>query len=472
MRSKAWRRLPVRVPAVFRFPVLLCFVLVAAGCTTPAAEDGPASDAAEGATTSQGSSSPSEVLTVPALSAPASQARSLDPRAVTFTWLPATSSAGIATYELILGGTSRSECRSTHTQCTVRNLAPGTQYEWTVTARSLTGKIATSVARSFTTNARPDVVGALAETNGLEQVPLQVRLGWGPARDADGDALTYQVRLAPAGGRESSICSGNILSCDVPTRLTAGTRYTMTLVATDAIGLEASTTATFTTRRPIVLVHGYMGDSTTWNGMLQALVAADYPVLDFDPTRAGVQAMAYDSIMDGGIPRVATAEVAPRINAALIAAGYSSDAPIDVVAHSMGGLVTRWLAEQAGASVNVRDYSISTPTKWGTQVRNLVTLATPHYGSNWSFCFSDVCEDMSPDSPFLEYLGYEAAGAQTRYFAAGGGEDAVVDWRSAQLSGADWTYIEDACHSDSDCRIIGHPDALDLVERALEMRRA
>ena len=387
-------------------------------------------------------------------------------------WSPGSSSRGIASYELVVGGTTRAECSGPSTSCVVRGLAEGRTYDWRVVGHSSTGRTATSGFSTFTTNAAPVVTGLLSDVDGLEQVPLELRISWAAATDPDGDAVRYTIQVAGPDVRAGVACATTAQTCDLPFTLRPGGTYRLTLEATDAIGLSASTSATFTARRPVVLIHGYMGDADTWDGMRQSLLGEGFPVLDFDASQAGVQAMAYDSIVDGGIAVVAVSEVAPRIEAALTRGGYAKNQPVDVVAHSMGGLVTRWLVEEAGETLTVRDYRVTTEAKWSTQVRTLVTLATPHHGSKWPYCLTDVCSDMAPESDFLEFLGYDPRPPTTRYYTVGGGEDAIVSAQSARLSTSEWTYIPDACHTESDCRIVGHPTALRVVMDALDMRKA
>ena len=109
---------------------------------------------------------------------------------------------------------------------------------------------------------------------------------------------------------------------------------------------------------PIVLIPGWHGDATTFDEMIPKLQAQGLTVVDFDSAKAGTQAMGYAPTASGQhISYVAGKVVEEKITAALAANGYASTQKIDIVAHSMGGLVSRFLIEQPGADV---DYWSST----------------------------------------------------------------------------------------------------------------
>lgn len=71
---------------------------------------------------------------------------------------------------------------------------------------------------------------------------------------------------------------------------------------------------------------------------------------------------------------------------------------VDIVAHSMGGLVAR------AAIQGVRTRTAGFP---GTiYVEDVITLSTPHTGTNWArLCTNYQCRDMRPGSGFLAWAG-------------------------------------------------------------------
>ncbi len=228
---------------------------------------------------------------------------------------------------------------------------------------------------------------------------------------------------------------------------------------------------------PIVLIPGWHGDAGTFREMIPKLTAQGFTVLDFDQATPGIQALGYAPSADGQhISYVAGKIVEEKIQAALAANGYSSTQKVDIIAHSMGGLVARFLIEQPGADVEY--WSSSTGwygngvadvrTDWASRVDDLIMLGTPNHGTweawvptliggfGW---WNPTGSDMRPGSEFLDRMGY-AEPAGERYHAIGGdpqylqwlqydydgdgikhGFDGVVPAESPYVTGATMDYI-------------------------------
>lgn len=131
-------------------------------------------------------------------------------------------------------------------------------------------------------------------------------------------------------------------------------------------------------RRPVLLVHCYTMNWSNFAFLWLRLKAAGHgPVLFANlPRMFGPM----DGLV-GGLGR--------RIDAVLASTGASE---LDVVAHSMGGLVTRRLMGDDDAAGRRR-------------VRRLVTLATPHHGTRAAhLAFGPNGASMRPGSSFLRSL--------------------------------------------------------------------
>jgi hypothetical protein len=228
---------------------------------------------------------------------------------------------------------------------------------------------------------------------------------------------------------------------------------------------------------PVVLIPGWHGDPASFDRMIPALEAAGLTVLDFDPARAGAQALAYAPARDGQhIPDVAASVVGPAIDAALVRAGYGPGTEFDVVGYSMGGLVARSLIETAG---------------WAGRVRTLVMLGTPNHGTIAAWVPATVGGfgrwnatggDMRPGSPFLRSMG-TAEPAGERYVAIGGAPpwlplryDGLVPSESPFLTG-DEHYLVPAHHGALPRDVPAHhgalprdPQAVGLIVTALGYR--
>ncbi len=189
---------------------------------------------------------------------------------------------------------------------------------------------------------------------------------------------------------------------------------------------------------PIVLIPGWHGHGDDFDPLIPLLEAQGLTVLDFDLDAPGIQALSYAPTAAGQhISYVAAKIVEEDIEAALEANGYDPAAQkIDVVAHSMGGLIARFLIEQPGADVDswsddggwggggVPDLAVD----WASRIDDLVMLGTPNHGTweGWVPStlggFGDrtaTGTDMEPGSTFLRRMG-DAAPPGENYTAIGG----------------------------------------------------
>ncbi len=137
--------------------------------------------------------------------------------------------------------------------------------------------------------------------------------------------------------------------------------------------------------RPVILCHGYhmrglsLGILAMWLRWMGRSVIA---MPTFGPTTAGVRHYAD--------------QLSGRIRDLLQETGADA---VDLVGHSMGGLVARACLAQAR-----RDGDSS------LRVAHLVTLGTPHRGTDlWAFTWGDCGLDMRPGSSFFGWLGEDPA---------------------------------------------------------------
>ncbi len=137
---------------------------------------------------------------------------------------------------------------------------------------------------------------------------------------------------------------------------------------------------------PIVLIPGWMTDEKAaflMDALKVMLEEAGFEVVDFkgvlgNPTHTIVydpldpNGSSYDGVITGS---KGVAQLAEDVKA-LIEAKLGPDQPFDIIAHSMGGLVARWLAEKIGMAGRIDD---------------LITLGTPHHGAP----LADVVEELA-----------------------------------------------------------------------------
>lgn len=203
---------------------------------------------------------------------------------------------------------------------------------------------------------------------------------------------------------------------------------------------------------PVVLIHGWSGGVTdsllnyTWWNLTQKLISNGYKVLDFDVTKKGIQWLVYEpDWFEHHIPWIAW-KVCEKIKDALILNGYPPNQTIDIVAHSMGGLVARFIAEHYMEDVDYWNKNWKgTGYPWygdgdadisigAYQIDDLIAVGTPCHGVppniNESFLRSVIkyayfpwwigqIPDMIYNSPFLEAMGYEGSDL-VDYYGVGG----------------------------------------------------
>ena len=204
---------------------------------------------------------------------------------------------------------------------------------------------------------------------------------------------------------------------------------------------------------PVVLIHGWTGSISdsiinfTWWNLTKKLQQHGFKILDFDPIKPGIQWLTYDPGWENHhIPWIA-AKVSQRIRKALVLNGYPPNQTIDIVAHSMGGLVARFMAEHYMGDVDYWNDSWmpgNNGMPWygdgdgdvvigDSQIDDLIMVGTPSHGvpPNINESVLQVINyaafpwwvaqvpDMIYGSPFLKAMGYKGVD-DVDYYAVGG----------------------------------------------------
>jgi triacylglycerol lipase len=172
---------------------------------------------------------------------------------------------------------------------------------------------------------------------------------------------------------------------------------------------------------PILFVHGYARSASDWNTMIGRFEKDGYQ-------KSYLSAYSYNTSQSNKVD--AEKEVKPRVEALLKATGASK---VDIIAHSMGSLNTRWYVKFLGGEATVDDW---------------VSLGGPNHGTDFAnFCFSTSCIEMRIGSKFLAELnaGDETPGAVS-YGTWWSPCDSIINPDSSvPLAGA--TNTETACIS-------------------------
>jgi triacylglycerol lipase len=129
---------------------------------------------------------------------------------------------------------------------------------------------------------------------------------------------------------------------------------------------------------PILFVHGFSGSSSNWSTMIGRFEKDGWP-------KSYLSAYTYNTSQSNKVD--AEKEVKSHVESLLKATGASK---VDIVAHSMGSLNTRWYIKFNGGESTVDDW---------------VSLGGPNHGTETAnFCFSTSCTEMRVGSKFLSEL--------------------------------------------------------------------
>lgn len=194
---------------------------------------------------------------------------------------------------------------------------------------------------------------------------------------------------------------------------------------TDAGALGDAGTSTTPARQPILLVHGINGSSADFAVMVERLVQDGWPrawvrALDFPDPRWGCNRDNADLVRD------AVAELRRATGAARV----------DLVAHSMGVLSTRYYLKNLGGTAEVSTY---------------VTLGGMHHGQR-SACLNPlpVCvwQEICPRNPYLTDLNAPpATPGPVRWVSIYSLTDDTIEPASAHLDGAENIEFDGVDHA-------------------------
>jgi triacylglycerol lipase len=139
---------------------------------------------------------------------------------------------------------------------------------------------------------------------------------------------------------------------------------------------------------PILFVHGWSESSSLWKTMISNFEKDGYP-------KSYLSNYSYNTSTSN--KTLAETEVKSRVESLKKTTGATK---VDIIAHSMGSLNTRWYVKfVSGGEANVDDW---------------VSLGGPNHGTDTAnFCFSAACTEMRVGSTFLSELnaGDETPGA-------------------------------------------------------------
>jgi triacylglycerol lipase len=154
----------------------------------------------------------------------------------------------------------------------------------------------------------------------------------------------------------------------------------MAFVSTAAVvlGFAALTPASSLAQDPILFVHGWSESATLWNTMIGRFEKDGYP-------KSYLSAYSYNTSQSNKVD--AEKEVKSHVESLLKTTGATK---VDIIAHSMGSLNTRWYIKFLGGESKVDDW---------------VSLGGPNHGTETAnACTQTACIEMRVGSTFLSEL--------------------------------------------------------------------
>ncbi len=189
-------------------------------------------------------------------------------------------------------------------------------------------------------------------------------------------------------------------------------------------------------RHPVVLLHGLAMNRTSWIWLGRRLINRGagplYGTTYFSPQSVHRSAIHLQRFVE----RVRAREDSPRV---------------DIVAHSLGGLIARYYIEHLGGA---------------EQVGRLITIGSPHKGSAMGrFGFGPAVRATLPDSEFLHGLGPFNTSNHVTYTSIWSRSDAViVPAESSAIAPAGVDYVFDGL---GHLALLLSPRVADVVARRL-----
>jgi triacylglycerol lipase len=176
---------------------------------------------------------------------------------------------------------------------------------------------------------------------------------------------------------------------------------------------------------PVIFVHGYTGSTSSFNTMKQWLISEGW-------AESQLFAIQYSNTTGSNIQNAN--ELSNFVNQVLKKTKANK---VDIIAHSMGGLSTRYYIKNLNGASKVND---------------VITLGSPHHGTNSAYfgLFTSGAQEMMPGSNFLNNLNSsdETPGVDVQYTSIYSSSDEIINpYTSSILAGANNIEVSNVSHS-------------------------
>ncbi|MFJ3227812.1 esterase/lipase family protein [Streptomyces sp. NPDC086783] len=207
-----------------------------------------------------------------------------------------------------------------------------------------------------------------------------------------GSLAGLSTALLKATALEITILAGHLLL--YPSGIAQERRAAPPLPSPDAAALPTDA------RPPVVLLHGFIDNRSVFVLLRRSLAQHG---------RQRVESLNYSPLTCD--IRTAAELLGRHIEEICERTGH---ARVDVVGHSLGGLIARYYAQRLGGD---------------SRIRTLVTLGTPHTGTRVVPLMNahPIVRQMRPDSPVIDELRMPAPGCRTRFVSFWSDLDQLMD---------------------------------------------
>ncbi|MET9734723.1 alpha/beta fold hydrolase [Streptomyces sp. NPDC006458] len=195
-------------------------------------------------------------------------------------------------------------------------------------------------------------------------------------------------------------------------------------------------------RTPVVLLHGFMDNRSVFLLLRRSLAQHGHPrieSLNYSPLTCDIRAAA--ELLGRHIEEICERTGSGRV---------------DIVGHSLGGLIARYYAQRLGGDL---------------RVRTLVTLGTPHSGTRVAPLADahPIVRQMRPGSQVIEELSRPAPGCRTRFVSFWSDLDHVMDpLEAARIDHPDLLAHNVQVTGIGHLALPVHPAVAEGIRRALE----
>ena len=171
---------------------------------------------------------------------------------------------------------------------------------------------------------------------------------------------------------------------------------------------------------PVILVHGFGHNRSAWLYLARHLRQSGIST---------VETFDYNPLADD-VPTLGAA-LRHRVDALRRRTGADR---VDLIGHSMGGIVCRWMIQECGG--------------WDL-VRTCVTVSSPHQGTRWAaFGPGRVAHQLRPQSPVIQRLARTLRPSGVRWISYYSNIDALVMPATSARLDADGVRVENILMKD------------------------